>query len=63
MEFVVAALFVTASLVLLARIAFPRHGPTAEDLLSRTDLAWPRGIQEEEPARWHVERLHPRTRP
>ena len=62
MELAIAALFVTASLAFLARIAFPRSGPTAEDLLGRTDLAWPRGVQEEEPKRWHVERLQPRSR-
>jgi hypothetical protein len=39
-----------------------RGGITFADLLGRTDLAWPRGVQEEEPTPWHPERLHPRAR-
>ena len=39
------------------RILFRPNGITFEDLLRRTDLDWPRGVQEEEPVRWHTERL------
>ena len=50
------------SITFLARFAFVPNGVSFEDLLRRTDLDWPRGVQEEEPVRWHVERLHPRSR-
>jgi hypothetical protein len=58
----VALLIVVPMLVLVARIAFIPNGVTFEDLLRRTDLAWPRGVQEEEPRPWHLERLKPRSR-
>lgn len=60
MELVIAALILTPVLVFLGRIVFIPNGIGFEDLLRRTDLDWPRGVQEEEPVRWHVERLHPR---
>ena len=49
-------------LLILGRIAFIPNGVSFEDLLARTDLAWPRGVQEEEPVRWHVERLRPHAK-
>jgi len=58
----IALLISVPLLVILGRIAFIPNGVSFEDLLSRTDLAWPRGVQEEEPVRWHVERLRPRAR-
>ena len=63
MELVIAALVVAPILVFLGRIAFVPNGISIEDLLRRTDLDWPRGVQEEEPVRWHIERLQPRSRP
>ena len=48
-------------LVAAGWILFVPSGVGFEDLLRRTDLAWPRGVQEEEPVRWHTERLHPRS--
>jgi hypothetical protein len=45
----------------LGPIAFIPNGITFDDLLRRTDLEWPRGVQEEEPVRWHVDRLRPRS--
>ena len=63
MDVLLIALLVSVPLlVILGRIAFIPNGVSFEDLLSRTDLAWPRGVQEEEPVRWHVERLRPRAR-
>jgi len=65
MELVIAALAITAAFG-VAVLAFPRHGIGFEDLLRRSDLDWPRGVQEEEPVRWHVERLRrhsPSSRP
>ena len=41
-----------------ARAAIP-GGVTIDDLFMRTDLAWPRGVQEEEPVHWRFERLTP----
>jgi hypothetical protein len=57
----VALLVALPILVVLARIVFIPNGVTFEDLLRRTDLAWPRGVQEEEPRPWHLERLEPRS--
>ena len=59
---IVALLVVTPLVVFLGRIAFLPNGITFDDLLRRTDLDWPRGVQEEEPTPWHVERLPPRSR-
>ena len=61
-DVLVPLLVVLPILVLLARIAFIPNGLTFEDLLRRTDLEWPRGVQEEEPRPWHLERLGPRPR-
>ena len=58
----IALLISVPLLVILGRIAFIPNGVSFEDLLGRTDLAWPHGVQEEEPVRWHVERLRPRAR-
>jgi hypothetical protein len=49
-------------LVAAGWILFVPSGVGFEDLLRRTDLAWPRGVQEEEPAPWHLDRLRPHTR-
>ena len=57
----VALLVVVPILVVVVRIAFIPNGITFEDLLRRTDLAWPRGVQEEEPRPWHLERLQTRS--
>jgi hypothetical protein len=63
MEIVLVALVLAPLVIFLGRIAFIPNGVTFDDVLRRTDLEWPRGVQEEEPVRWHVERLHPRSRP
>ena len=52
------ALLVLGSLV-VARLFLRTGGVTIEDLLTRPDLAWPRGVQEEEPVPWRFERLTP----
>ena len=61
MELVTAALVVTAILVFFGRILFRPNGISIEDLLRRTDLDWPRGVQEEDAVHWHTERLHQRS--
>jgi len=61
MELVIFALVVVTILIVLARTVFAPNGLSLEDLLRRTELDWPRGVQEEEPVRWHTERLHPRS--
>ena len=63
MDVLLIALLVALPLVVLIRFAFTPNGIGFEDLLRRTDLDWPRGVQEEEPVRWHVERLQPHRRP
>ena len=55
-------------LVLLSPILFTiaralfAPGVTVDDILQRTDLAWPRGVQEEEPVAWRLDRLAPAGR-
>jgi len=61
MELVIFALVVVTIFIVLARTVFAPNGISLEDLLRRTELDWPRGVQEEEPVRWHTERLHPRS--
>ena len=63
MELVIVAPLVLSPLALFLARAFIPTGVTFDDLLRRTDLDGPRGVQEEEPVRWHVERLQPRSRP
>jgi len=58
----VALLVVSPLLLVLARIVFVPNGIGFEDLLRRTDLDWPRGVQEEEPVSWHVDRMHRHSR-
>jgi len=60
MELLIAALVLIPIVVLVGRTLVP-NGIGFEDLLRRTELEWPRGVQEEEPVRWHTERLHPRS--
>ena len=63
MELVIVALVLLSLVfVVLGRTVFRSNGIGFEDLLRRTDLEWPRGVQEEEPVRWHTERLQPRSR-
>ena len=51
-------LIVVGALV-VARVLFIPGGVTIDDLILRRDLAWPRGVQEEEPVPWRFERLTP----
>lgn len=47
--------------LLVLRITRFRDGISLEDLFTRPDaMPWPRGVQEEEPVRWRIERLTPR---
>ena len=62
MEHVLVPLLAASAILLLFRIAVVPTGIGFEDLLRRTDLDWPRGVQEEEPVPWHLERLDPRSR-
>lgn len=56
---VVLVLYGLFILAVLKRIA--PNGIDLDDVLQlRGDRDWPRGVQEEEPVRWQVERLHPR---
>lgn len=61
---VVAALFAALPLLLLVgRIRFVPDGTELADLFTRQDdLAWPRGVQEEDPRPWRLERLTPPAR-
>jgi hypothetical protein len=57
MDLTLAAFVILAPiLVLLARVVLVPNGITFEDLLRRTDLDWPHGVQEEEPAHWRFDR-------
>lgn len=44
-------------MLVLLRIIAPDGVDTDSLLRLPSDLEWPRGVQEEEPVRWHVERL------
>ena len=57
MEHVLVPLLVFAVVLLVGRLVFPPNGIGFEDLLRRTDLDWPHGVQEEEPAPWHLDRM------
>jgi hypothetical protein len=56
---VVAVLFVLAPLtLLLIRIFVVPDGTSLDHLIPPPrELEWPRGVQEEEPVRWRIERL------
>ena len=56
------ALIVIGSLV-VARLLLRPGGVTMDDLLMRPDLAWPRGVQEEEPVPLAVRAAHPARSP
>ena len=45
--------------LVVARALLNPDGLSIDDMLTRSDLAWPRGVQEEEPVRWRIERLTP----
>ena len=62
MDPILVLLVVLASplVFVVARAVFGRS-VTVDELLQRPDLAWPRGVQEEEPVRWRTERLVPIT--
>jgi len=49
------------SLVLLRFLLTPAV-VSLEDLFTRPDLAWPRGVQEEDVVPWRIERLTPARR-
>jgi hypothetical protein len=55
---IAGTVIVIGSLV-VARVLLIPGGVTIDDLFRRTDLAWPRGVQEQEPEPWHFERLTP----
>ena len=52
----ISLLVLTPVIVIAGRAVFV-PSISADDLLQRTDLRWPRGVQEEEPVPWHPERL------
>ena len=56
------ALSVALLAALVHRLAAWSDGPSIADLVSGPrDLPWPRGVQEEEPVRWDVQRLRRRA--
>jgi hypothetical protein len=50
---------IIAGALVVARALVNPSGVTIDDLLTRPDLAWPHGVQEEDPVRWRIERLTP----
>ena len=55
---------VVAPAVLLTRFLAGSEGPSLSDMLAiPVDPPWPRGVQEEEPVPWRVERLSRRVAP
>jgi hypothetical protein len=54
---------VVAPAIVINRLLDRSEGGTLADLFAiPLDAPWPRGVQEEEPARWRVENLHPSRR-
>ena len=58
---VLVLLLLSPVLFKLARAMFG-SGVTIDEMLQRPDLAWPRGVQEEEPVAWRLDRLAPARR-
>jgi hypothetical protein len=60
----VLALAALVGLLLVVRMAIVPEGVGFEDLFGiRSDVDWPRGVQEEEPVRWRSECLTPQRMP
>ena len=54
------ALAIVLLVALLRRLAAWNEGPSLAALVgAQPELPWPRGVQEEEPVRWHVEAIRP----
>ena len=49
--------------LIVARALLNPDGLSIDDLLTRSDLTWPRGVQEEEPVRWRYRAAHPSKAP
>ncbi len=52
----IAIPIVVGALVVARALVFP-SGVTFDDLLRGSNPAWPRGVQEEEPVHWRIEKL------
>ena len=63
-EIAASTAMIVAAAFLLNRLLAGAEGPTLADLFAiPLDPPWPRGVQEEEPGRWRLERLErPSTR-
>ena len=60
-ELVGTTVLFVAPVILIRWLAGP-DGPSLSDLFATSpDPTWPRGVQEEEPIAWRLERLHPRV--
>jgi len=55
----IAGIVIVIGALVVARVLLIPGGVTIDDLFRRTDLEWPRGVQEQEPEPWHFERLTP----
>jgi hypothetical protein len=51
------------AMFVVARLIAPDGARLANLFKAPTDLGWPRGVQEEEPTRWGVDRLDASKRP
>lgn len=58
----VALLLLLSPILVRAARALLTPRVTMDDLLQRPDLAWPRGVQEEEPPTWRLDRPAATTR-
>jgi hypothetical protein len=55
----IAGTLIVIGALLVARVILIPGDVTIDDLFRRTDLEWPRGVQEQEPEPWRFERLTP----
>ena len=62
-EFVIYTILLVVPVILLVRFLAGGDGVALADLFAFPQTPpWPRGVQEEEPFRWHLDRLSPSTR-
>jgi hypothetical protein len=60
LPFLLYAVTIVVLAALVQRLVDAGDAPSLAGLVSgRSDLPWPRGVQEEEPVRWHIEALRP----
>jgi hypothetical protein len=64
LEIAASTAMIVAPVIVLNRLLAGADGPTLADVFAiPVDPPWPRGVQEEEPLRWRLDRLERRKTP